>query len=134
VLDRQRNNVTIADLTSGKTKVVDVGRLTPFILSGTPADAAAVAAADLGETEVLRILDVSGNPKNRHALSFRVEWSDEDITSEPWESVKHLSLLDDFILANPDAKLGYLLPPEKRLGLLIPKSTRGWSSQNKYAK
>ena len=134
VLAHDRNNVTIADLTSGKTKVVDAGRLTPFLFSGTHAEASAVAAADLGETEVLRILDVSGNPKHRSALRFRVEWSDGDITSEPWDTVKHLALLDDYILANPEKKLGYLLPPEKKLGLLLPKKSRGWNSQSKHAK
>ena len=82
----------------------------------------------------MRILDVSGNPKHRSALHFRVEWFDGDITSEPWDTVKHLALLDDYILANPEKKLGYLLPPEKRLGLLLPKKSRGWNSQSKHAK
>ena len=117
VVDRDRNNITISDLTSGKLKVVDVDRLRPFYLTGDPRDAARIAASDLGETEVVEIIRVvEGDPKDRSSLRFEVRWSDDDTTIEPWDVVKLLEALDGFILSHPEAKLKHLLTKRPKKG------------------
>jgi hypothetical protein len=87
VVSRDRNNVTIRNLTSGEEKRVDASRLIRFIFEGTLVTAQGLAAADLGENAVDSILGFSGVPRQRKSLIFTVLWSDGDITEEPWENV-----------------------------------------------
>ena len=97
------NDISLKDLTGGKGKVVDVSRVKYFhVAEGV--DARAVAAADLGESEVLKILSHKGNARSRKGLKFEVEWSDGDITWEPWENVKKLAQLDEYIKNTPSLK------------------------------
>ena len=109
VVSRERNNVTIRNLTSGEEKRVDASRLTRFIFDGTLVTAQGLAAADLGENTVDSILGFSGTPRQRKSLTFTVLWSDGDITEEPWENVRRLEALELFIRANPSYGLSYLL-------------------------
>jgi hypothetical protein len=109
VVSRDRNNVTIRNLTSGDEKRVDASRLTRFIFEGTLVTAQGLAAADLGENAVDSILGFSGVPRQRKSLIFTVLWSDGDITEEPWENVRRLEALELFIRANPSYGLSYLL-------------------------
>ena len=99
----QGNSYSLKDLTGGKPKVVDISRL-KFFYVPEGVDVKAIAAADLGESEVAKILSHKGNARNRKELQFEVEWSDGDITWESWESVKRLKLIDDYIHSNSSLK------------------------------
>ena len=96
VLSPQANNVVLEDITGGLSMTVDVSRLKPFWLD-PGVDPQAVAAADMGEVQVLRVLAHKGSERNRGTLEFKVEWSDGDITWEPWDHVKKLTAVDDYI-------------------------------------
>jgi hypothetical protein len=105
--------VVIRDLTCEKTQEVDVTRLKPFLVSPR-VDPKVLAAADLGELEVVNVVDHRGSVKNRKEMEFLVEWSDGDQTWEMWEQVKKLSLVDRYIVEHPEAKLKSLLPGKKK--------------------
>lgn len=96
VVSRHANNVTIEDITGGMSKTVDMSRLKPFLLA-PGVDPVAVAAADMGEVQVTRVIAHKGSARNRSTLEFEVEWSDGDITWEPWEHVKKLEAVDVYI-------------------------------------
>ena len=87
---------------------MDVSRLKPFIVA-PGVDVKAVAAADLGEALVDSILAHKGNGRKRESLEFQVQWSDGDVTWEPWEKVKKLSAVDDYIKTYPGTDLKLLL-------------------------
>ena len=108
IVSRRANSFELEDLTGGPSKTVDVSRLKPFIVS-TGVDVKAVAAADLGEALVDSILAHKGNGRKRESLEFQVQWSDGDVTWEPWEKVKKLSAVDDYIKTYPGTSLQYLL-------------------------
>lgn len=98
VISQKANSFTLEDLTNGMGKTVDVSRLKPFLLA-PGVDPQAVAAADLGETQVDVVLAYRGNPNRRKAMEFQVQWSDGDVTWEPWESVKKLGALEEYLQA-----------------------------------
>ena len=77
----------------------------------------AIAAQDLGETAVLAILSHRGDPKKRTTLEFQVQWSDLDVSWEPWETVKKLALLDEYIRSTSDTALRKLLPKQQKVSL-----------------
>ena len=77
-------------------------------------DLVAIAAQDLGETAVLAILSHRGDPKKRTTLEFQVQWSDLDVSWEPWETVKKLALLDEYIRSTSDTALRKLLPKQQK--------------------
>ena len=109
VLKREGNLVHVKDLTCERILERDVSFLVPFRQPSLPEqDLVAIAAQDLGESVVLAILNHRGDPKKRHSLEFQVQWSDQDVTWESWETVKKLDLLDDYIRSTPALKI--LLP------------------------
>ena len=108
IVSRRANSFELEDLTGGPPKTVDVSRLKPFIVA-TGVDVKAVAAADLGEALVDSILAHKGNGRKRESLEFQVQWSDGDVTWEPWEKVKKLSAVDDYIKTYPGTDLKPLL-------------------------
>ena len=105
---KKGNTVTLEDLTGGPEKTVDVSRLKRFVVA-PGVDVQAVAAADLGEAQVQAVLAHKGSVKNRAALEFQIQWSDGDITWEPWERVKKLEAVDAYIRDYPRAGLKALL-------------------------
>ena len=108
IMSRKANSVELEDLTGGPSKTVDVSRLKPFLVA-PGVDVKAVAAADLGEASVDAILAHKGNARKRSSLEFQVQWSDGDVTWEPWEKVKKLSAVDDYIKTYPGPSLQSLL-------------------------
>ena len=108
IISRKANSVELEDLTGGPSKTVDVSRLKPFLVA-PGVDVKAVAAADLGEASVDAILAHRGNVRKRSSLEFQVQWSDGDVTWEPWEKVKKLSAVDDYIKTHPGTSLQPLL-------------------------
>ena len=75
----------LQDLTGGKAKTVDVSRLKPFfVVPGL--DVQALASADLGEVRVEAVLAHRGDARKRGTMEFQVQWTDGDVTWEPWES------------------------------------------------
>ena len=108
ITSRKANSVELEDLTGGPSKTVDVSRLKPFLVA-PGVDVKAIAAADLGEASVDAILAHKGNARKRSSLVFQVQWSDGDVTWEPWEKVKKLSAVDDYIKTYPGPSLQSLL-------------------------
>ena len=96
VVSRVRNNVIVRDLTSDARHEYDVSRLRLFLVADG-VDAPSLAAADLGEAEVLSILRHEGTAKNRKAMRFEVQWSDGDPTWESWDVVRRLAPLDEYV-------------------------------------
>jgi hypothetical protein len=109
VMSRDRNNVIIRDLTSDARREVDANRLRVFYV-GKNVDPKGVATADLGEASVEIVLEHRGSPTNRASMEFLVRWTDSDETWEPWEQVKKLAAIDQYIRAHPEARLKSLLP------------------------
>jgi hypothetical protein len=62
-----------------------------------------IAAMDLGETSVEAILDHRGGHV-RTQIEFLVLWSDGDTTWEPWETVKKLAVLEEYVQAHPQIR------------------------------
>lgn len=105
---RKANVAELEDLTGGPGKTVDVSRLKLFVVP-EGLDVQALAAADLGEAQVNAILGHRGTARKRSHLEFQVQWSDGDITWEPWERVKKLSAVDDYIQSSTSSDLKGLL-------------------------
>jgi hypothetical protein len=108
ILAREANSATLEDLTGGAQKIVDVSRLKPFLLA-PGVDPQAVAAADMGEAQVESVLAHKGSARQRATLEFQIQWSDGDVTWEPWASVRKLAAVDDYIRAFPGPSLRGLL-------------------------
>jgi hypothetical protein len=108
ILSRKANSAELEDLTGGPTKTVDVSRLKHFVVA-PGVDVQAVAAADLGEAQVDAILAHRGSARKRASLEFQVQWSDGDVTWEPWERVQKLAAVDQYIRASPGPDLKPLL-------------------------
>ncbi len=108
ITERSANTALLEDLTGGPSKTVDVSRLKPFKVA-PGVDVQAVAAADLGEAQVAEVLSHRGSAKHRSKLEFEVRWMDGDITWEPWDHVRKLTLIDEYIRAHPRAGLNALL-------------------------
>jgi hypothetical protein len=108
VMSRVKNNVIVRDLTSDARHEYDVSRLRVFLVA-EGVDVSALAAADLGEAEVLAILRHEGNVKARKSMRFEVQWSDGDVTWESWDVVRRLAHLDEYVLAHPEHKLNALV-------------------------
>ena len=69
-----------------------------------------LAAADRNELIVNSIVGHMGDPKSRKSMKFKVHWQNlesSDDTWEPWENVKHLQVLDEYIAAH-DSELKLL--------------------------
>ena len=47
--------------------------------------------------------------RKRTNMEFQVRWEDGDITWEPWDNVRKLRLLDDYIVNHPEARLNSLI-------------------------
>lgn len=108
IVTKNGNNVLLEDLTGGPSKTVDVSRLKHFIV-GKDVDVRAVAAADLGEVEVQVILSHRGTARDRKNLEFEVQWLDGDVTWEPWERVRKLTAVDEYIRDHPRSGLKSLM-------------------------
>ena len=108
VVSRKGNAVTIQDLTCKNQKIMDVSRLSVFYHEGSLEEAKVLAAADLGESTVERILAHKGDPKKRSSMTFQVLWTEGDMTWESWEVVRKLAALEDYLQDHPDARLRQL--------------------------
>jgi hypothetical protein len=63
----------------------------------------------MGEAQVDAVVAHRGTVRNRASLEFQVQWSDGDTTWEPWEQVRKLQAVDDYIKSHPRAGLKALL-------------------------
>ena len=95
--------MSIRDLTGGPNQEVDVSRLKPFLVEDG-VDPKALAAADLGETEVAEVVAHRGSPRKRAEMEFKVRWTDGDVTWEPWEKVRRLAQLEEYLKTQPRLK------------------------------
>ena len=87
---------------------MDLSRLKRFLLA-PGVDPQAVAAADMGEVQVESVVDHRGSSRKRSSLEFMVQWTDGDVTWEPWESVRQLAAVDDYVRASSSPSLRGLL-------------------------
>ncbi len=96
IVKREANNAFVEDLTDGTLKTVDVSRLKPFFVT-QGVDPKAIAAADLGEAQAEVVLAHTGTGKKRSDLQVQIQWSDGDVTWEPWDRGKNLAEVEDCI-------------------------------------
>ena len=109
VVSRERNNITVKDLTSDICSTYDISRVRHFYVA-PGVDPRDVAAADLAEQVVRQIISHKGHAKQRKTLQFEVEWEpDGDITWESWETMRKLDILDDYLVKHKP--LRYLMTP-----------------------
>jgi hypothetical protein len=108
IVARDANIATLQDLTGGPQKKVDLSRLKRFLLA-PGVDPQAVAAADMGEVQVESVVDHRGSSRKRSSLEFKVQWTDGDVTWEPWESVRKLAAVDDYVRVSSSPSLRGLL-------------------------
>ena len=103
ITKKECNTLSLKELTGGPGKEVDVSQVKLFRQDGVT-DPKLLAAADLGESEVVRILDHHGSPRKRNEMEFHVEWPDGDTTWEPWERVRKLAAVDEYARSTPRLK------------------------------
>ena len=108
VISREANVFQLRNLTNGEVKPFDISRLSLFIVR-PDSDVREIAAADLGESVALEVLTHRGKASKRSEMTFQVRWEDGDVTWEPWEIVRKLQPLDEYIRAHPEARLNSLL-------------------------
>ena len=80
-----------------------VSRLKQFLVEDR-VDPKALAAADLGETKVAKILAHRGSSRKRAIIEFHVRWTDDDITWEKWEKFHRLAQLEGYLKTQPRLK------------------------------
>ena len=85
-----------------------MSRLKQFVVA-PGVDVQAVAAADMGEAQVQAVRAHRGMARTRKELEFEILWADGDITWEPWERVKKLTAVEDYIRENPGKAFCYLV-------------------------
>ena len=105
VISRVKNNDAMHEY--------DVSRFKHFLV--TPGVNVKELAADMEEEEVAESRDHRGNPKKRRDMEFLVKWTDAEQTWEPWEQVRKIAFVEEYILSHPDAKLRFLLPKDVRV-------------------
>ena len=62
-------------------------------------------AKDRREQIPIAVLEHKGDPEDRQNIYFRISWENtEETTWEPWNSVKYLTIVDDYILLKTKTK------------------------------
>jgi hypothetical protein len=94
--------IQVRDLTTNKLSLVHTSRLRVFRHPAemTEEEATALAAVDMDEFYVEKIVEHSGSGKNPKKWMYRVRWlgyEPEEDTWLPWASVKNLQALDNYI-------------------------------------
>ena len=99
--------MTLGDITGSRELQRAILMIIPFRYREDMKDSEliTVAAADLGESVVESIVAFRGNPKKKKELEFQVLWEDFDLTWEPYEKVRHLRCLDDFVVTTNNQHL-----------------------------
>jgi hypothetical protein len=102
--------IKIRDLTTNKISLVHTSRLRPFRhpKSMTVAEATALAAVDMDEFYVEKIMEVNKIGKNKKNWLFRIRWlgyEPSDDTWVGWNAVKDLEALDTFAELTNDKDL-----------------------------
>jgi hypothetical protein len=103
--------IKVRDLVSDKVSVVHVSRLRPFRhpKNMTLEEATALAAVDLDEFYVEKIVKHDAVGKNKNKWRFRVRWlgyEPDDDTWLYWTAVKDLAAMDEYSEEHPELKLG----------------------------
>jgi hypothetical protein len=103
--------IKVRDLISNQISLVHVSRLRPFRhpTDMTIEEAMNLAAVDLDEFHVEKIVTHSGGGKDPKKWTFRVRWvgyEEGDDTWLPWSAVKDLEALDVYSQAYPELNLG----------------------------
>ena len=103
VMSRSVNTFVLRDLTNDALHDADIHRLRQFFVEDPNAPPpVAIAAANLsGEVEVDSILNHRGHPAKRKEMTFLVLWRDNSESWEPWQNIKKLAALDDYIALHP---------------------------------
>jgi hypothetical protein len=82
VIVHQQNDVQVRDILTGAVKKLSVHDLKPFF--GTLEQAKQAAMRDNDQYEVTKILDYTGDSNRRTAMTFLVQYIDDDIRLVPW--------------------------------------------------
>jgi hypothetical protein len=102
--------IKVRDLISNKISLVHTDRVRPFKhpKTMTLAEATALAAVDMDEFYVEKIVYVEKNGKNKKKWRFKIRWlgyEPDDDTWLGWDAVKNLQALDDFVEQSDDPEL-----------------------------
>jgi hypothetical protein len=110
-----RNLVTVQDITGSKVIQRDISMVVPFRVPAgtTEAHLKEVAASDLGESVVVSISGVRGNPAKKQSLQFEVRWEDGEVSWEPHSNVSKLKVLDEYLAKSTDARLRRMVSKPK---------------------
>ena len=104
-MKRVANTFTLRDLTNDSTFDADISRLRQFFLVDPETPPLEIAAANVfGELKVEFVCQHDGHPAERTKMKFLVRWSDTTETWEPWDNVRKLAALDEYISWNPSLK------------------------------
>ena len=71
------------------------------------------AHSDLGESVVVSISGVRGNPAKKQSLQFEVRWEDGEVSWEPHSNVSKLKVLDEYLAKSTDARLRRMVSKPK---------------------
>jgi hypothetical protein len=102
--------IKVRDLITNKISLVHTSRLRPFRhpKTMTLAEATALAAVDMDEFYVEKIVAVEKNGKNKKKWRFQIRWlgyEPSDDTWVGWDAVKDLAALDEFAEQTQDEDL-----------------------------
>jgi hypothetical protein len=102
--------IKVRDLISNKISMVHTDRVRPFKhpKTMTLAEATALAAVDMDEFYVEKIVYVEKNGKNKKKWRFKIRWlgyEPDDDTWLGWDAVKNLQALDEFVEQSDDPEL-----------------------------
>ena len=101
VVNQDREKITIEDLSSLKQYEVHIARLKRYKYLEGLQDPLQAAASDRREQIVTAILSHRGEANDRANMIFETQWKTGAVTLEPYKTVRHLAVLDEYIHSNP---------------------------------
>jgi transposase InsO family protein len=120
VVKGQDSRYTLLDLISGKEVDYHVSDLKAFNFDPAIVNPLDIARRDHLEHFLDRVYDISGDPKNKKSLKFRVSWFGYDASEDSWEPYANLrdtEALHDYLRSK---KLQFLIPKKFNVSQPIP--------------
>ena len=120
VVKGQDSRYTLLDLISGKEVDYHVSDLKAFNFDPAIVNPLDIARRDHLEHFLDRVYDISGDPKSKKSLKFRVSWFGYDASEDSWEPYANLrdtEALHDFLRSK---KLQFLIPKKFNVSQPIP--------------
>ena len=112
VTSKEGSIYLLQDLVTEKIFPYHIKDIFPFTFDPETVDPREVAVRDLDMYTVSKITDIKGNPKKgKSGLTFQVYWTGfEEPTWEPWNAVRRLTALHDFLRGHSNKNVRSLIP------------------------